>query len=92
MNGREVGSPGITEILRSVGGVVERASRRPTFGRDCRDLSRAARREAHRHNPCYSESMPIGLEEEPDSIFRIEMRGMLRKADLDRCQARLALK
>jgi SpoIIAA-like len=45
---------------------------------------------SYRHNPCYSESMPIGLEQEADSIFRIEMRGMLRKADLDRCQARLA--
>ena len=45
---------------------------------------------SYRHNPCYSESMPIGLAQEADSIFRIEMRGMLRKADLDRCQARVA--
>ena len=65
-------------------------SRRHTFDRDCRAISRAADATRYRHNPCYSESMPIGLEEEPDSIFRIEMRGMLRKADLDRCQARLA--
>ena len=28
MNGREIGSPGITEILRSVGGVIEQ--REPT--------------------------------------------------------------
>lgn len=34
--------------------------------------------------------MPIALEQEADNVFRIEMRGMLRKADLDRCQARLA--
>ncbi len=34
--------------------------------------------------------MPIALEQETDRVFRIEMRGLLRKADLDRCQSRLA--
>jgi hypothetical protein len=45
---------------------------------------------SHRHSPCYSEGMPIVLEEEPDNVFRVAMRGLLRKADLDACQARLA--
>ena len=31
----------------------------------------------------------MALEQEPDHVFRVEMRGLLRKADLDR--ARLAL-
>jgi hypothetical protein len=34
--------------------------------------------------------MPIALEQEAGNVFRIEIRGMLRKADLDRCQAQLA--
>jgi hypothetical protein len=34
--------------------------------------------------------VPIALEEEAGRVFRIEMRGMLRKADLDRCQSQLA--
>lgn len=33
--------------------------------------------------------MPIALQQEPDRVFRVEMRGLLRKADLDACQARL---
>ncbi len=45
---------------------------------------------AGRHGPCYSGSVPISLEEETGRVFRIEMRGILRKADLDRCQSQLA--
>jgi len=34
--------------------------------------------------------MPIALTPAGGNIFRVELRGMLRKADLDRCQAELA--
>jgi SpoIIAA-like len=34
--------------------------------------------------------MPIALTPTGDNIFRVELRGMLRKVDLDRCQAQLA--
>jgi hypothetical protein len=34
--------------------------------------------------------MPMELEREPENVFRVEMRGLLRKAELDACQARLA--
>ena len=34
--------------------------------------------------------MPVILSKEDDTLFRVEMRGMVRKADLDRCQERLA--
>ncbi len=34
--------------------------------------------------------MPMTLEQEAGNVFRVEMRGLLRKADLDRCQAQLA--
>ena len=34
--------------------------------------------------------MPITLEEEPGRVFRLEMRGMLRKAEFDHCQSQLA--
>jgi SpoIIAA-like len=90
MHGRGLASPGIPEILRSVGGVVEQLEPFSPHLGVIAATSRDSDERSFRHNPCYSESMPIGLEQEADSIFRIEMRGMLRKADLDRCQARLA--
>ena len=34
--------------------------------------------------------MPIRLALERDNVYRIEIRGLLRKADLDDCQIRLA--
>jgi hypothetical protein len=34
--------------------------------------------------------MPISMECEHDNVFRIDIRGILRKADLERCQERLA--
>ena len=34
--------------------------------------------------------MPIALAPAGDNIFRVELRGTLRKADLNRCQAQLA--
>ena len=34
--------------------------------------------------------MPIALAPAGGNIFRVELRGTLRKADLDRCQAQLA--
>jgi hypothetical protein len=34
--------------------------------------------------------MPIAMEHEGGNLFRVEIRGTLRKADLDRCQAELA--
>jgi hypothetical protein len=34
--------------------------------------------------------MPITMVQEADNVFRMAMSGMLRKPDLDRCQARLA--
>jgi hypothetical protein len=34
--------------------------------------------------------VPIALEEETGRVFRVEMRGMLRKAELDHCQSQLA--
>ena len=40
--------------------------------------------------PAIQAAMPIALEEEPGNVFRVEIRGMLRKAELDRCQAELA--
>lgn len=33
--------------------------------------------------------MPITLEQETANVFRIGMRGLIRKAELDACQARL---
>jgi hypothetical protein len=35
--------------------------------------------------------VPIALEQQTDRVFRIEIRGLLRKADLDRCQSQLAV-
>ena len=35
--------------------------------------------------------MPIALTQEADNIFRLAIRGILRKADLDRCQDRLVV-
>jgi hypothetical protein len=42
--------------------------------------------------PCarWAASMPITMEHEHDNVYRLEIRGMLRKADLDRCQEALA--
>lgn len=34
--------------------------------------------------------MPIALSHAGDNVFRVELQGALRKADLDRCQAELA--
>jgi SpoIIAA-like len=34
--------------------------------------------------------MPITLEHERDNVYRLEVRGILRKSDLDRCQDVLA--
>jgi SpoIIAA-like len=34
--------------------------------------------------------MPITMSHEHDNLCRVEIRGMLRKADLDECQNRLA--
>jgi SpoIIAA-like len=34
--------------------------------------------------------MPITMHDEPGNIYCLEIRGMLRKADLERCQERLA--
>jgi hypothetical protein len=34
--------------------------------------------------------MPIALTNAGDNVFRVQLQGMLRKADLDRCQAQLA--
>jgi SpoIIAA-like len=34
--------------------------------------------------------MPMAMTQEAGNIFRLDMRGTLRKADLDRCQASLA--
>jgi hypothetical protein len=33
--------------------------------------------------------MPISMEHEGDNVFRLDERGTLRKAELDRCQERL---
>jgi stage II sporulation SpoAA-like protein len=34
--------------------------------------------------------MPISMHHEGDNIYRVELRGRLRKADLEQCQERLA--
>jgi hypothetical protein len=34
--------------------------------------------------------MPIALQQERANVYRVEIRGTLRKADLDRCQQQLA--
>jgi hypothetical protein len=34
--------------------------------------------------------MPITMSHEHDNVYRVEIRGTLRKADLDECQNRLA--
>jgi hypothetical protein len=34
--------------------------------------------------------VPIALKEETGRVFRVEMRGMLRKAEFDHCQSQLA--
>lgn len=49
------------------------------------------------HIPCSFDSgrglraiaMPISLEHERDNVFRLDVRGTLRKTDLDGCQERL---
>jgi SpoIIAA-like len=33
--------------------------------------------------------MPIAMHPESDNVYRVEIQGTLRKADLDRCQAEL---
>jgi hypothetical protein len=34
--------------------------------------------------------MPISLEHEGDNVYRVELAGILRKGDLDRCQEQVA--
>jgi hypothetical protein len=45
---------------------------------------------ARRHSLCYSGIMPMAVSKESTNVFRVEMRGVVRKADLDQCQERLA--
>jgi hypothetical protein len=34
--------------------------------------------------------MPVGLQHDHDNVFRVDIRGTLHKADLDRCQREIA--
>lgn len=50
-----------------------------------------SRSELGRHNPCSDVStMAIATHHEGGNLFRVEMRGRLRKAEMDRCQDDLA--
>jgi hypothetical protein len=37
----------------------------------------------------FPNTVPIAMEHERDNVFRVEIRGTLRKTDLERCQERL---
>jgi hypothetical protein len=65
-------------------------------GQDCHEKpwfpwGRGRRRSAASGTfPAIQDLMPITMVQEADRVFRIAMNGLLRKPDLDRCQARLA--